>query len=247
MQNRDNISIQLFGIIKTFRVDSVETPVLRGVDLTAFRGEMLFVVGPSGSGKTTLLSVLCGTLCIDAGEIYALDQPLHSITERNLTSFRAQHIGFIFQQFNLIPTLTVGENASVPLIIQGVGRNSAMEKARKVINRVGLSDKFDERITRLSGGQQQRVAIARALVHNPELVVCDEPTSALDSQNGHQVMDLLKEVARDPRRTVIVVSHDSRIYSYADRMVEMEDGRIQRLLDSPAGIAAAHGLNWQET
>jgi putative ABC transport system ATP-binding protein len=204
---------------------------------------MLFLVGPSGSGKTTLLSVLCGTLRADAGEIDVLGHSIHALPERDVTRFRARHVGFIFQQFNLIPTLTVGENVSVPLLIQGAGRRRALQKAREVIERVGLADKFDLRPTALSGGQQQRVAIARALVHDPDLVVCDEPTSALDSQNGHQIMELLQEVARDPRRTVIVVTHDQRIYRYADRMAEMEDGRIQRLLDSPSAIAQAHGLN----
>lgn len=238
-----NTSVQLHAVEKTFRVGSTETPVLRSVDFEARRGEMLFLVGPSGSGKTTLLSVLCGTLRADSGEIKVLGHSLDSMGERAVTSFRAQHVGFIFQQFNLIPTLTVGENASVPLLIQGAGHRRAMDKAREVITRVGLAEKFDELPTRLSGGQQQRVAIARALVHDPDLVVCDEPTSALDSQNGHQVMELLKEVARDPRRTVIVVTHDHRIYGYADRMAEMEDGRIQRLLDSPTAIATAHSLN----
>ena len=242
LQNQDNISVRLLGVDKTYRVGAVETPAIRGVDFEAFHGEMLFVAGQSGCGKTTLLSVLCGTLRADAGEIYVLGQPLHSVTERALTRFRALHVGFVFQQFNLIPTLTVGENVSVPLIIQGLGRNRAMEKAREVIDRVGLSDKFDAQILRLSGGQQQRVAIARALVHDPDLIICDEPTSALDSHSGHKVMELLKNITRDPHRTVIVVTHDARIYSYADRMVEMEDGRIQRLLGSAAHIAAVYDL-----
>lgn len=243
MLNVDNISIRLRNVHKAFRVGSIRSPVLRGVDFEAFRGEMLFLVGPSGSGKTTLLSVLCGTLRADTGEIHVLGQPLHSIAERALTRFRALHLGFIFQQFNLIPTLTVGENTSVPLVIQGLGWRRAMEKAREVIDRVGLSDKFGEHVTQLSGGQQQRAAIARALVHEPELVVCDEPTSALDSHTGHQIMELLKQVARDPRRTVVVVSHDPRSYGYADRMIEIEDGRIRRLLDSSADIATAYGLS----
>ena len=238
MQIRDNISIQLRGVDKAFRVGSSETPVLRGVDFEAFPGEMLFLVGPSGSGKTTMLSVLCGTLRADAGEIQALGQPLHAISERALTRFRSLHLGFIFQQFNLIPTLTVGDNVAVPLIFQGQSRHRALERARNVVDRVGLADMFDQRVRFLSGGQQQRVAIARALVHDPELVLCDEPTSALDSQNGHQVMELLKDVAHDPHRTVIVVTHDSRIYNYADRIVEMEDGRIQRSLGLSNGSDA---------
>lgn len=237
------LSINLRSIEKTFRVGTTETPVLRKVDFSARRGEMIFLTGPSGSGKTTLLSVLCGTLKADGGEIDVLGESLHLYGDRLVTRFRAKHVGFIFQQFNLIPTLTVEDNVSVPLLIQGVGRGKALAKAREVIALVGLQEKFTETPTRLSGGQQQRVAIARALVHAPDLLVCDEPTSALDSQNGHQVMELLKQVASDPRRTVVVVTHDHRIYGYADRMAEMEDGRIQRTLQSPTEITLAHGSN----
>jgi putative ABC transport system ATP-binding protein len=236
-------SVRLQGIDKSFHNGSIKTPVLKKVDLDARQGEMLFLVGPSGSGKTTLLSVLCGTLQADGGEIHALGQPLHTMGDRLSTRFRARHVGFIFQQFNLIPTISAGENAAVPLIIQGKGRKAAMEKSRELMAKVGLSDQFDKRPAALSGGQQQRVAIARALVHDPELVVCDEPTSALDSENGHAVMELLRGVAAVGGRTVIVVTHDHRIYQYADRMAEMEDGRISRVLESQADIATAHNLN----
>jgi putative ABC transport system ATP-binding protein len=243
MDQPDEYSVRMQGIDKSFHNGSVETPVLKQVGLDARRGEMLFLVGPSGSGKTTLLSVLCGTLRADAGQILALGQPLHTMGDRMATRFRARHVGFIFQQFNLIPTISVGENAAVPLIIQGKGRRAALEKSRELMGKVGLADQFDKRPAALSGGQQQRVAIARALVHDPELVVCDEPTSALDSENGHAVMELLRGVAAVGGRTVIVVTHDHRIYRYADRMAEMEDGRIRRLLESQTAVAAAHNLN----
>ncbi len=236
-------SIQLRSIEKNFRVGDTSTPVLRKIDFDAFFGEVLFLVGPSGSGKTTLLSVLCGTLRIDAGEINILGNPLHTMSERAVTRFRAKHIGFIFQQFNLIPTLTIEENVAVPLLIQGMNRDRALTQAREIVARVGLEEKLRERPSRLSGGQQQRVAIARALIHSPDILVCDEPTSALDSRSGHQVMDLIREVARDKNRTVIVVTHDYRIYGYADRLAEMEDGRIGRVLNTPLTIAEAHPSN----
>jgi putative ABC transport system ATP-binding protein len=233
-----HLSLRQVG--KTFNTGGVATTALRRVDFSAQPGELTFLIGPSGCGKTTLLSVLCGTLAADEGEIHVLGHDLRALSPRRVTEFRARHVGFIFQQFNLIPALTAEENVGVPLRIRGVGASEANRRARELLGRVGMADKAGTRPSRLSGGQQQRVAIARALIHEPDLVVCDEPTSALDSRTGKQVMDLLRDVARDSRRSVIVVTHDPRTYAYADRMVEMEDGRIVRRLESPAEIAAAH-------
>jgi putative ABC transport system ATP-binding protein len=141
-------------------------------------------------------------------------------------------VGFIFQQFNLIPTLSLVENVSVPLLINGERRGLAEKKSREMLDKLGLEGRGDDRPTNLSGGQQQRVAIARALVHEPRLVICDEPTSALDKETGAKIMELLREVARRPDRSVIVVTHDNRVFKYADRMTEMEDGRVQRVHES---------------
>jgi putative ABC transport system ATP-binding protein len=157
-----------------------------------------------------------------------------------ITAFRSNHLGFIFQQFNLIPTLSVEENVSVPLLIQGLSPSKAEKAARQALDRVSIADKAKLRPSKLSGGQQQRVAIARAIVHNPPLVLCDEPTSSLDSENGHHVMEILSTISRDPGRCVIIVTHDPRVYHYGDRMSEMEDGRIHRILPSRDAIAAAH-------
>jgi putative ABC transport system ATP-binding protein len=214
---------------KSFRNGDQVTSVLKQVEFAAYVGEMVLVVGPSGCGKTTLLSVLCGTLKADRGEVISLGQPLHQLPSAQVTRFRARHVGFIFQQFNLLPTLTAAENVAVPLRIQGLSAREALPRARHLLERVGIPEKANELPSRLSGGQQQRVAIARALAHEPALIVCDEPTSALDSGTGHQVMELLCEVTRGRRRTVIVVTHDPRIYRYADRLAEMEDGRILRI------------------
>ncbi|MEQ1839819.1 MAG: ABC transporter ATP-binding protein, partial [Verrucomicrobiales bacterium] len=179
-----------------------------------------------GCGKTTLLSILCGTLKPDSGSVRVLDNTLTELSSHRLIQFRRKHIGFVFQQFNLIPTLDITENVTVPLLIGGMSHSQATRIAREALARVELGDKVKLRPNKLSGGQQQRVAIARALVHQPSIIVCDEPTSALDSETGHHIMEILDEVARDASRCVIVVTHDPRIISFADRIAEMEDGRI---------------------
>ncbi len=241
----ESFAFQLRSVDKSFGSGESRTPALKQADFAGKSGEMLFLVGPSGCGKTTLLSILCGTLLADAGEIHVLGNTLHTMNDREVTSFRARHVGFIFQQFNLIPTLTANENVAVPLLIRNTPNNHARARSSDLLAMVGLADKSGAYPAQLSVGQQQRVAIARALVHDPDLVVCDEPTSSLDSATGHQVMELLREVARDGQRTVVVVTHDPRIYSYADRMAEMEDGRIRCLLNSQDEIEAAHtGTQW---
>ncbi|MDX2185433.1 MAG: ABC transporter ATP-binding protein [Opitutaceae bacterium] len=236
----ETYALRLAGVEKSFGSGDSITRALRHTDFEAKRGELLLLVGPSGCGKTTLLSILAGTLVADAGEVNVLGHALHRQSEGQRTHFRSTHLGFIFQQFNLIPTLSIAENVAVPLLIQGRSLAEAIAKASEILSKVGLGERVREFPNKLSGGQQQRVAIARALVHEPPLIVCDEPTSALDKENGHRVMELLRNVARDPRRTVIVVTHDPRVYHFGDRMAEMEDGRIFRVLNSNAEILASH-------
>ena len=233
-------AVRMQHVEKHFGEGDARTRVLKDVDFEARLGELLMLVGPSGCGKTTLLSIMAGTLDADSGSIEVFGSRVDLLPKSDITKFRATHIGFIFQQFNLIPTLTSAENVSIPLLIQGQPMAKAVKRASEVLAQVGLGHKTDERPGKLSGGQQQRVAIARALVHNPPLVICDEPTSALDRENGLNVMQLLRDVARSSDRTVIIVTHDSRIYSFADRMAEMEDGRVLRVLNSPQEIAEAH-------
>jgi putative ABC transport system ATP-binding protein len=218
--------VDVRDVEKSFGSGSTRLHVLKRVRLEARTGEILMLVGPSGCGKTTLLSAIAGTLHIDAGEIDVFGQPLHRMSGGALTAFRAKHIGFIFQQFNLIPTLTIAENVSVPLLIQGIPNRTALQRARDALHAVGLGDRWKDRPNKLSGGQQQRVAIARALVHEPPLVICDEPTAALDARNGEIVLELFRDVARSPERAVILVTHDNRIFSYADRIARMDDGEI---------------------
>lgn len=218
--------VEVKNLEKTFNSGANAIHVLRDVSLAAQSGEILMLVGPSGCGKTTLLSAIAGTLRVNSGSIQVFGQALHSMSGAALTRFRAKNIGFIFQQFNLIPTLNIAENVSVPLLIQGFSNRHAIRAAREALATVGLADRWRERPNKLSGGQQQRVAIARALVHQPPLVICDEPTAALDSQNGEVVLDLFLNVARTPGRAVIIVTHDNRIFPYADRIARMDDGEI---------------------
>jgi len=221
-----NIVVDVRAAEKHFGDGPDRIHVLKQVNLQAYSGEILMLVGPSGCGKTTLLSAIAGTLRIESGEIDVFQQPLHRMSGGALTRFRAAHIGFIFQQFNLIPTISVAENVGIPLLIQGVRNGEALKRSRAMLDAVGLGDRWKEQPNKLSGGQQQRVAIARALVHEPPLVICDEPTAALDYQNGEIVLELFRNVARSPDRAVIIVTHDNRIFSYADRIARMDDGEI---------------------
>lgn len=218
--------VDVRAVEKHFGEGSNRIHVLKKVNLQAHSGEIMMLVGPSGCGKTTLLSVIAGTLRVESGEVNVFGQPLHKMASGALTRFRAAKIGFIFQQFNLIPTLSIAENVSVPLLIQGSSSRKAIDKARAALESVGLGQRWRDHPNKLSGGQQQRVAIARALVHEPPLVICDEPTAALDAQNGEIVLELFRNVARTPDRAVIIVTHDNRIFSYADRIARMDDGEI---------------------
>ena len=220
------LAVQCRGLTKTYRVGSMQVPALRGVDLDVHNHELLMLVGPSGCGKTTLISVIAGVLDRDGGTCEVFGTDIQKLRGGKRSRFRGNTIGFVFQAFNLIPVLTAAENVSVPLLLQGESRSVAMRKSKELLERVGLSDKINAKPTQLSGGQQQRVAIARSLIHDPRLIVCDEPTSALDGDTGHRVMELLREVALQQDRALIIVTHDSRVFSFADRIVRMEDGHI---------------------
>ncbi len=213
-------------VIKTYGKGEIAVRALKGVSLEARFGELLMIVGPSGCGKTTLLSVICGTLRADSGTIELFGKNISSMPDRELTAFRARHVGFIFQQFNLVPTLTARENVSIPRLLAGASYSAAQKDAGAMLAQVGLAGREESFPSQMSGGQQQRVAISRAMVHQPRLVICDEPTASLDAAAGQRALDLLRESARHPDRCVIVVTHDSRIFHYADRIVEMDDGLV---------------------
>ena len=213
---------------KEFGTGDNRTMVLRGVDFDVRFGEMTMLVGPSGCGKTTLLSVIAGLLDATAGEIAVLGQNMDKLSGSDSVLFRRKNLGFVFQQYNLLPALTAAENAAVPLLAAGVPRKKAVDQASALLAELGLERRLRALPAQLSGGQQQRVALARALVHEPRLIVCDEPTSALDHESGKAVMDLLTKVAVRDDRAVIVVTHDSRVFDFADRIAHMDDGRIVR-------------------
>jgi putative ABC transport system ATP-binding protein len=220
------VAVRARNVVKSFGSGDTQVTVLKGIDLDIYLGELLLLVGESGGGKTTLLSAIAGILDIDDGHIDVLGVPLSTLPPGKRTRFRGHAMGFVYQQFNLLPALTAAENVAVPLFIQQMRRPEALRRARTMLARVGLADRTEFVPHNLSGGQQQRVAIARALVNEPRVLICDEPTAALDGPNGQKIMKLLREVGRSPDRCVIVVTHDSRIFHFGDRMANLTDGRI---------------------
>lgn len=229
---KNAIAVRCKGVTKTYGTGSTEVHALNGVDLEIRAGEHMMLVGPSGSGKTTLISIIAGVLEQDRGTCLVFDHDFSRMNHYEKTQYRGRNIGFVFQMFNLIPALSAVENVAVPLLIQGVKRREAISRAREILDRVGLGDRSFSRPEELSGGQQQRIAIARAIIHNPKLIVCDEPTSALDHETGHKVMELLREVAVGTDRALVVVTHDARIFEFADRIAKMDDGRITLITGS---------------
>ena len=227
-------AIRCAGVTRTYGSGNAAVQALRGVDLEIRAGELLMLEGPSGSGKTTLVSVLAGLMQRDGGDCSVFDHDYSQMSIKETTLFRGRNIGFVFQTFNLIPALTAAENAATPLLISGTKRRPAIDRACSVLRELGLDDRMMGSLPAdLSGGQQQRVAIARAIVHNPRLVVCDEPTSALDRESGHMVMELMRRFALGKDRVLVVVTHDARIFEFADRIARMEDGRITRIEQPP--------------
>lgn len=220
------IAISTKNLTKEFQAGEECIPVLKDISVDIRQGELTMLVGPSGCGKTTLISILSGILSPTLGTVLVLNQDITKMKDTPRVLFRRSHIGFIFQQFNLLPALTSAENVAVPLLAAQVPFEVAVKKAEHLLSKIGMEAHCNKRPNQLSGGQQQRIAIARALIHDPEIIVCDEPTSSLDAKSGKEVMAILKEIAGSKTRAVLVVTHDNRIYSYADRILEMSDGKI---------------------
>lgn len=220
--------ISTTNIIKDFSLGDKEIRILFGIDATIDPGMLTMLVGPSGSGKTTFLSIIAGILTPTSGQVVINGNNISMLSDNEKVLFRRTHIGFIFQQFNLIPTLTVAENVAIPLIAAGINRDFARDKSKQILDKLDMEKNVDKFPKQLSGGQQQRVAIARALVHNPDIIICDEPTAALDAHTGQTVMSILRENALHPEAVVLVVTHDTRIYHFSDRIIYLSDGKIEK-------------------
>ena len=221
------VAIHVEGVSKTFGTGEAKTMAVREVTFDVHFREMLYIVGPSGSGKTTLLSMISGILRPDTGKVNVEGTDLWAMKENALADFRLAKVGFVFQDFHLFPNLTTVENVAIPLVLKRHKWADAIVEATKVLEVVGLSARAQLRPTRLSGGEQQRVAIARALVSTPELMILDEPTASLDGDTGKKIVEFVKTQVVGDHRAVVVVTHDDRIYDFADRILHMEDGRMR--------------------
>lgn len=231
--------VEATNVVKIYDTGRVKVPALRGVSLTVYRGEMVAIMGPSGSGKTTLLNCLSGLDTIDEGMILIAGKELARLPDDVRSEFRARHMGFVFQLFNLIPVLSALENIELPALLAGIRPSEARRRAWAVLEQVGLADRAGHKPAELSGGQQQRVAIARALVNQPDIIWADEPTGNLDTETADEVMALLRRLNRENGQTFVIVTHDPRIGSMCDRVIQMRDGLI--IDDGLASFRAAAG------
>jgi len=219
-------AIAVRKLTKNYAEGSAKTLALGGVDLDVRGGELLMLMGPSGSGKTTLLSIMGCILTATSGSVRIAGREVSNLQEKDLPAVRLEHIGFVFQGFNLFPTLTAGENVELMLDLKKVSAAKAKKRAHELLDQIGLGEKYDEFPSDLSGGQKQRVAIARALAGDPGIILADEPTASLDSHTGRNVMEHMSKLAHERGRAVVIVTHDSRVLDFADRIVKIEDGTI---------------------
>lgn len=223
--------IEVKNLFKIYRVGEEKVRALNGVDFTIYKGEFCSIVGTSGSGKSTLLNMLAGLEPPTTGEIIIAGEHIETKTENQLVKFRRDHIGFIFQSFNLMPTMDAVENVALPLTFQGMDKKKRTKKAKEVLKLVGLTKHMKHKPTQMSGGQQQRVGVARALVVEPEIIFADEPTGNLDSNTSKEVMELMKKVVRETQQTLVMVTHDNHLAGFADRVFHIIDGKIVKIED----------------
>ena len=235
----DHLAVRVENVHKAYRCGNTSTPVLNGVDLTVERGECVYLAGPSGSGKTTLLSILGCILSADQGRIRILEHDLSRLGRRGRTTLRRQRLGFVFQRFHLIRGLTVINNVCVPLTLRGASPRAAQKRAKTLLDAVGLAHKANSHPRNLSAGQCQRVALARALVGDPDLILADEPTASLDAANGQEVIKLLRRLTTEEGRAVVLVTHDHRIFRFADRILWLENGQVADMPKSPPSQPSA--------
>lgn len=230
--------IQVKDLYKIYRVGTNKVRALNGVDFTMYQGEFCAIVGPSGSGKSTLLNMLAGLEKPTKGEIVIAGEHIEKMTENQLVAFRRGHVGFIFQSYNLLQTLNAVENVALPLSFRGVPKKIRNEKAKKYLKLVGLEKHMKHMANDMSGGQQQRVGIARALVVNPKIIFADEPTGNLDSRTTMEVLKLMQQIVREQNQTLVMVTHDNHLATFADRQFHIVDGKIVRIVergDNPGG------------
>jgi putative ABC transport system ATP-binding protein len=213
-------------LVKWFGEGDAKTVAVRGVSFDAYFGEMLYIEGPSGSGKTTLLSLISGILRPNSGTVLVENRDIWNMTSDQIADFRLNKVGFVFQDYHLFPRLTTVENVAIPLILKKLEWNDSIDEAMKYLEIVGLKDRAFLPPVKLSGGEQQRVAIARAIASHPDILIFDEPTASLDGDTGRRIVDFVKKNILNDKRCIITVTHDSRIFEYADRIMKMEDGRI---------------------
>lgn len=227
-------AITVRQLTKTYSEGEASVIALRGVDLDVHPGEIVMLMGPSGSGKTTLLSIMGCILTATSGSVQVAGREVVGLHQKHLPSIRLEHIGFVFQGFNLFPTLTAGENVELMLDLKGVRGAPAKKRSQELLEQVGLGEKYNSFPNDLSGGQKQRVAIARALAGDPQIILADEPTAALDSHTGRTVMQMMKDLAHQRDRAVVIVTHDSRVAEFADRTIHIEDGLVAKNADAEA-------------
>lgn len=221
-----SVAIQCKGIRKSYGAEENKVDALKSTDLEIFKGQLTLLVGPSGSGKTTLVSIIATILTPDDGQLTLLGQNVGQMTEWEKAHFRCENIGFVFQSLFLIPMLTIAENVALPLVVKGVEESEAIVKALELLKMVRLDHRAHVSPSQLSKGQQQRVAIARAMINDASIIICDEPTSSLDHVSGFEIMEFLHKLAKNTEKAVVVVTHDPRIFSYADRIIPMSDGEV---------------------
>jgi len=224
-----NLAVKANELVKWFGEGEARTHAVRDVSFEAYFGEMLYIVGPSGSGKTTLLSMISGILRPNSGTVLVEDKEIWNLTNDQIADFRLNTVGFVFQDYHLFPRLTTVENVAIPLILKKRSWDEALKAAMEYLEVVGLKERAHLQPVRLSTGEQQRVAIARAIVGSPDILILDEPTASLDGDTGRRILDFIRHNILNEKRFILIVTHDSRIFEYADRMMKMEDGKVTQI------------------
>ena len=238
--------IEAKDVIKKYKVGTEVITALDGINLSIERGEFVAILGTSGCGKSTLLNMLSGLERPTKGDIIINGVRINKVNEKNMSRFRSKEMGFIFQQYNLIPSLTALENVMLPLTIQGVDKKVRIQRSKAILEKLGLGKRLNNKPGQMSGGQQQRVSIARSLVSNPKIIFADEPTGNLDSKTTVEILEFLQEIVREEKRTLIMVSHDAEVAMYAGRIVHMLDGKITRIEEKTENLSKINGAEGEQ-